>query len=69
MILDSIRRIFTSFRTEEEERSYSRMAFFNLLGFLGSCVLFSFVAQKMSRQPREIAHIARANALLRAIQS
>lgn len=69
MIVASIRRIFVSFRTEEEERSYSRKAFFNLLGFLGSCVLFSFVAQKLSRQPRELAHIARANDILRAIQS
>lgn len=68
MIIASIRRIFALFRTEEEERSYSRKAFFNLLGFLGSCVIFSFVAQKLSRHPREIAHIARANALIRAIQ-
>lgn len=50
MIVASIRRIFTSFRTEEEERLYSRTAFFNLLGFLGSCVMFSFVAQKLSKQ-------------------
>ncbi|KAK6457301.1 uncharacterized protein RJT20DRAFT_93784 [Scheffersomyces xylosifermentans] len=69
MIVASIRRIFASFRTEEEERLYSRKAFFNLLGFLGSCVIFSFVAQRLSRQPREIAHIARANALIRAIQT
>ncbi|KAI5952280.1 hypothetical protein KGF54_003146 [Candida jiufengensis] len=67
MIFASIRRIFQSFRTEEEERLYSRTAFFNLLGFLGSCVLFSFVAQRLSRHPRELAHIAKADALLRAI--
>ncbi|CAN3353252.1 hypothetical protein DICA3_E06590 [Diutina catenulata] len=48
MIINSIRRIFASFRTEEEERMYSRSAFFHLLGFLGSCVLFSFVAQRLS---------------------
>lgn len=69
MIFASIRRIFQSFRTEEEERLYSRAAFFNLLGFLGSCVLFSFVAQRLSRHPRELAHIARADALLKAILS
>lgn len=63
MIFASIRRIFASFRTEEEERMYSRKAFFNLLGFLSSCVLFSFVAQKLSQHPGEIARIARANAL------
>lgn len=50
MIIASIRRIFASFRTEEEEKSYSRSAFFNLLGFLSSCVMFSFVAQKLSKQ-------------------
>ena len=54
MIIASIRRIFASFRTEEE-KAYSRKAFFNLLGFLGSCVIFSFVAQKLSRQPRELS--------------
>lgn len=51
MIIASVRRIFSSFRTEEEEKAYSRAAFFNLLGFLGSCVCFSFVAQRLSRQP------------------
>ncbi|CAH6721709.1 putative ERMES regulator 1 [[Candida] jaroonii] len=69
MIINSIRRIFSSFRTEEEERYYSRTAFFNLLGFLGSCVLFSFVAQRLSKHPREIAQIARANALIKAISN
>lgn len=76
MILSSIRRIFASVRTEEDEKMYSRKAvcflsrsfedteqtntqFFNLLGFLGSCVLFSFVAQKMARQPRDLAALAR----------
>ncbi|ODV66876.1 hypothetical protein HYPBUDRAFT_108849 [Hyphopichia burtonii NRRL Y-1933] len=54
MIIASIRRIFASFRTEEEERLYSRKAFFNLLGFLGSCVIYSFVAQKLSKQPTGI---------------
>ncbi|QBM89428.1 hypothetical protein METSCH_D05000 [Metschnikowia aff. pulcherrima] len=54
MIIASIRRIFTSFRTEEEEKAYSRSAFFNLLGFLGSCVIFSFVAQKLSKQPLQL---------------
>lgn len=50
MIIASIRRIFASFRTEEEERQYSRTAFFSFLGFLTSCVLFSFVAQKLTPQ-------------------
>ncbi|CUM67197.1 uncharacterized protein PRCAT00004890001 [Priceomyces carsonii] len=67
MIIASIRRIFASFRTEEEERLYSRKAFFNLLGFLGSCVIFSFVAQKLSRQPASIANVARADVLIKAL--
>lgn len=50
MILSSIRRIFASFRTEEEEKRYSRKAFFNLLGFISSCVIFSFVAQKLTKK-------------------
>lgn len=49
-----------SFRTEEEERIYSRTAFFNLLGFLGSCVAFSVLAQRLSRNPRELAQFAHA---------
>jgi hypothetical protein len=66
MIIASIRRIFASFRTEEEERLYSRAAFFNLLGFLGSCVLFSFVAQRLSRNPHELhkfSQLARSEGL------
>lgn len=48
MALPNLRRIFSSFRTEEEERQYSRTAFFNLIGFLGTCVVFSLIAQKIS---------------------
>ncbi|ODQ79129.1 hypothetical protein BABINDRAFT_37980 [Babjeviella inositovora NRRL Y-12698] len=46
MKFPNIWRIFASFRTEEEERQQSRKAFFNLVGFLATCVVFSFVAQK-----------------------
>lgn len=46
MVLPNLRRIFASFRTEKEEREYSRQAFFNLIGFLGTCVVFSLMAQK-----------------------
>lgn len=60
MIIASIRRIFASFRTEEEEKSYSRRAFFNLLGYLVSCVIFSFVAQKLTKQPRYLKDVYRA---------
>ncbi|ODV94369.1 hypothetical protein PACTADRAFT_4311 [Pachysolen tannophilus NRRL Y-2460] len=67
-MLPNIRRLFASFRTEEEEKIYSRKAFYNFLGFLASCVAFSFVAQQLARQPRELIHAARVNALLSAIQ-
>lgn len=46
MVFPNLRRLFVSFRTEEEEREYSRRAFFNFIGFLGSCALFSLIAQK-----------------------
>ncbi|KAB8282924.1 hypothetical protein B0I72DRAFT_84450 [Yarrowia lipolytica] len=48
MALINIRRIFASFRTDEEEREYSRKAFYYLLGFLGSCAFSSLVAQRLS---------------------
>ena len=62
MIIGRIRRLFASFREEEEEKEYSRKAFFNLLGFLGSCMIISVVAQKLSRQPSEM------NLMLKMIQ-
>ncbi|VEU20760.1 DEKNAAC101672 [Brettanomyces naardenensis] len=46
MMFQSLRTIFSSFRSEEEERGYSRRAFYNFIAFLASCVVFSFVAQK-----------------------
>ncbi|VUG17937.1 DEBR0S2_19680g1_1 [Brettanomyces bruxellensis] len=45
-MFQSLRKIFSSFRSEEEDRGYSRRAFYNFVAFLVSCVLFSFVAQK-----------------------
>ncbi|KAK9460435.1 uncharacterized protein V1516DRAFT_664834 [Lipomyces oligophaga] len=48
MAVPNPRRVFASFRTEEEERRYSRRAFFNWMGFLGSSLIFSFWAQKLS---------------------
>ncbi|ODV58033.1 Mco6p ASCRUDRAFT_39889 [Ascoidea rubescens DSM 1968] len=48
MKLPNIRRIFVSFRTEEDERAYSRKAFFYLLGYLGAGIVFSLFAQSSS---------------------
>ncbi|ONH75269.1 hypothetical protein BOH78_1843 [Pichia kudriavzevii] len=36
-----------SYRTEEEERAYSRQAFFNFIGFVTVSIGFSFVATKI----------------------
>lgn len=46
-MFESLRTIFASFRTEEEERAYSRLAFFNFIGFLTVSVTFSFFATKI----------------------
>lgn len=46
-MFESLRKIFASFRTEEEERIYSRMAFFNFIGFIAVSVTFSFFATKI----------------------
>jgi len=46
MALPNLRRLFASFRTEEEERDFSRTAFFNLVGFLATSALFSIIAQR-----------------------
>ena len=46
-MFQSLRNIFASFRTEEEERSYSRLAFFNFIGFITISVVFSFIATKV----------------------
>ncbi|CAI94397.2 Ermes regulator Emr1 [Schizosaccharomyces pombe] len=45
-MLPNLRRIFASFRTEEEERSYSRKAFFHLIGYITCSVLFSWLVRK-----------------------
>ncbi|CDK27930.1 unnamed protein product [Kuraishia capsulata CBS 1993] len=59
-MIPNIRRFFAMFRTEEEERSYSRKAFYNFVGFLASCVAFSFVAQRLeSRQSKDVLNLAK----------
>lgn len=47
-MLPNLRRLFASFRTEEEEREYSRTAFFNFISFLAAAAGFSLIAQKAS---------------------
>jgi len=47
--LPNLRKLFAASRTEEEERTYSRTAFFNLLLFVTSIAGFSFIAQHVGR--------------------
>ncbi|KAF8468988.1 hypothetical protein BDZ91DRAFT_721531 [Kalaharituber pfeilii] len=46
--LPNLRKLFALSRTEEEERTYSRMAFYNLILFVGSIAAFSYFAQRMT---------------------
>ncbi|OUM54649.1 hypothetical protein BVG19_g4066 [[Candida] boidinii] len=46
-MIPNIKQIFASFRTEEDEMMFSRRAFYNFIGFLASCVVFSFIAQRL----------------------
>ncbi|WBW73840.1 Ermes regulator Emr1 [Schizosaccharomyces osmophilus] len=47
-MLPNLRRIFASFRTEKEERSYSRTAFFHLIGYISFSVIFSLLVRRKS---------------------
>ncbi|KAF2268558.1 hypothetical protein CC78DRAFT_376943 [Lojkania enalia] len=46
--LPNLRRLFVEARTEAEESSYSRNAFYNLVLFMSSVAIFSLVAQRMT---------------------
>ncbi|KAJ6263770.1 hypothetical protein Dda_2341 [Drechslerella dactyloides] len=46
--LPNLRRLFANARTETEESSYSRSAFWNLILFVSSIAVFSVAAQRMS---------------------
>ncbi|CCX31799.1 hypothetical protein FPQ18DRAFT_329135 [Pyronema domesticum] len=47
--IPNLRALFAASRTEEEERTYSRTAFYNLLLFITSIAGFSFIAQHVGR--------------------
>ncbi|KAK6352802.1 hypothetical protein TWF696_004805 [Orbilia brochopaga] len=49
--LPNLRRLFANARTETEESSYSRSAFWNLILFVSSIAVFSVAAQRMSGRP------------------
>ncbi|OBT65775.1 hypothetical protein VE03_03393 [Pseudogymnoascus sp. 23342-1-I1] len=43
----NLRRLFVEARTDAEESTYSRTAFYNLVLFLSSVTVFSLVAQRV----------------------
>ncbi|GBC42127.2 hypothetical protein RhiirA5_282507 [Rhizophagus irregularis] len=46
MPFPNLRRIFSSFRTPEEERQISRSAFFKFVGFVISCMAITMLANR-----------------------
>ncbi|KAF2735411.1 hypothetical protein EJ04DRAFT_511811 [Polyplosphaeria fusca] len=46
--LPNLRRLFVEARSEAEESSYSRNAFYNLVLFMSSVTVFSLMAQRMT---------------------
>ncbi|KAH3901151.1 Mco6p SCDLUD_002634 [Saccharomycodes ludwigii] len=45
-IVNHLRDIFKQFRSEEEQISLSRKAFFQMVGYVGSCMVISLLVQK-----------------------
>lgn len=54
--LPNLRRLFVDARTEAEESSYSRNAFYNLILFMSSVAAFSLIAQRMSNGRTALGH-------------
>ncbi|KAA8913636.1 hypothetical protein FN846DRAFT_902701 [Sphaerosporella brunnea] len=52
--IPNLRNLFAASRTEEEERTYSRTAFYNLLLFAGSIAAFSFIAQHAGKTQQQL---------------
>ncbi|KAH7362095.1 hypothetical protein B0T11DRAFT_280175 [Plectosphaerella cucumerina] len=46
--LPNLRRLFIEARTEDEERTVSRKAFYNAVLFMGSIAVFSLIGQRMN---------------------
>ncbi|KAF7860618.1 uncharacterized protein EAF02_010852 [Botrytis sinoallii] len=47
--LPNLRRLFVEARTDAEESTYSRNAFYNIVLFISSIAVFSVVAQRVSK--------------------
>ncbi|KAG0234921.1 hypothetical protein BGX31_004430 [Mortierella sp. GBA43] len=52
MALPNLRRIFSSFRTPEEEAQISRSAFFKFSGYILTCAFITWIAAKQGAQLR-----------------
>ncbi|KAL2057645.1 hypothetical protein ABVK25_002029 [Lepraria finkii] len=52
--LPNLRRLFVDARTEAEESSYSRNAFYKLILFMSSVAAFSLIAQRLSGDRRAL---------------
>ncbi|KUJ14823.1 uncharacterized protein LY89DRAFT_589148 [Mollisia scopiformis] len=47
--LPNLRQLFVNARTELEESTYSRTAFYNIVLFMSSVAVFSLVAQRVNK--------------------
>ncbi|KAI9015796.1 hypothetical protein CLU79DRAFT_764742 [Phycomyces nitens] len=50
MALPNLWRIYSSFRTPEEERQFSRAAFFKFSGYILSCIAMTVLASRYSNK-------------------
>ncbi|KAI9301071.1 hypothetical protein BJ944DRAFT_272027 [Cunninghamella echinulata] len=46
MALPNLWKIYSSFRTPEEERQFSRSAFFKFSGYILSCIVITVLASR-----------------------
>ncbi|EPQ26868.1 uncharacterized protein PFL1_05503 [Pseudozyma flocculosa PF-1] len=49
MALPNLRRIFSSSRTDDQERAVSRQAFFRCLSFIASCAVIALLSSPKRR--------------------
>lgn len=61
MALPNLWKIYASFRTPEEERQYSREAFFKFSGYIISCIIMTTLASR-SLAARQAAQLISSSA-------
>ncbi|ORX62641.1 hypothetical protein DM01DRAFT_1330769 [Hesseltinella vesiculosa] len=52
MALPNLWKIYASFRSPEEERQYSRSAFFKFTGYMLSCIVITILASRSTMKPK-----------------